>query len=185
MTALALRPAFATTRSVVMLLALYGAIAVYLYEKSSGPFDSPIEGYATVIDGDTLSISGKRIRLLNIDAPEIDQTCGEDRSKLWFCGESASDEMKKHLAGQKVRCELRGYDHYRRLLGLCALPDSSEINAWAVREGWAVAYGLGDTYKKEEAEASRAQHGIWSSQFIRPSLWREQGPHDNKLYEGD
>jgi endonuclease YncB( thermonuclease family) len=115
----------------------------------------------------------------------LDQTCGEDRSKLWFCGESAADALKKRISGHDLRCEVRGFDRYHRFLGLCSADDGTDINAWAVREGWAVAYGPGHVYQDEESKASRAQRGIWSSQFIRPSQWREQGRHDNKLYEGD
>jgi len=176
---------FSMVRSVVLLLALYGALGFYFYEKSSKSFVNEVEGVATVIDADTIVIAGKRIRLVDIDAPELDQTCGEDRSKIWLCGESAADAMKKHLAGQIVSCSVRGYDRHHRLLGLCSLPDGSEINRWAVREGWALTYNLDNVYENEQREASIALRGIWSSKFIKPSEWRAQGYHDSAFYTGD
>jgi endonuclease YncB( thermonuclease family) len=36
-----------------------------------------IKGKAKVIDGDTIKIEEKKIRLFGIDAPEINQTCGK------------------------------------------------------------------------------------------------------------
>ena len=37
-----------------------------------------VSGSAKVIDGDTLEVSGKRIRLFGIDAPEASQICERD-----------------------------------------------------------------------------------------------------------
>jgi len=172
-------------RSVVLLLALCGSIGFYAFEKRTSRFADHVEGVAIVIDGDTLVVAGKHVRLVDIDAPEIDQTCGEDRSRIWLCGQSAAEAMKKHLANRTVRCQVRGYDRYHRLLGVCSLPDGSQINRWAVQNGWALAYSLGDTYEKEEREASAASRGIWASKFIRPSEWRAQSHHDAAFYTGD
>jgi endonuclease YncB( thermonuclease family) len=52
-------------------------VAFYAYshrKTDSRPF---IIGKAWVVDGDTIEISGIRIRLEGIDAPEWEQTCGE------------------------------------------------------------------------------------------------------------
>ncbi|MBY0380746.1 MAG: thermonuclease family protein [Xanthobacteraceae bacterium] len=172
-------------RSAALLIALYGALGYYLYETSSGAVATHVEGIVTVVDGDTLVITGKRLRLVDIDAPELDQTCGEDRSKIWLCGESSAEAMRKHLAGQVISCNVRGYDRHHRLLGLCSLPDGSDINSWAVREGWALTYNLDNAYEKEQRDASIASRGISSSKFIRPSEWRAQGYHDAASYTGD
>ena len=46
-------------------------------------------GIANVIDGDTIIISGVKIRLHGIDAPEIKQLCVDPYNNKWKCGISA------------------------------------------------------------------------------------------------
>ncbi|WP_348643025.1 thermonuclease family protein [Mesorhizobium sp. B2-6-5] len=43
-------------------------------------------GRASVIDGDTIEIHGKRIRFNGIDAPESSQTCADGNGKAYRCG---------------------------------------------------------------------------------------------------
>jgi endonuclease YncB( thermonuclease family) len=136
-----------------------------------GGAERVIVGKAWVVDGDTIHVAGLRIRLLGIDAPESAQTCIDGVGKAWLCGRAATHELVKHLAGRRLRCQSVGHDRYRRVLAVCALPDGSDLNAWLVREGWALAYGY---YRAEEAEAKAAKRGIWASTFIPPWEWRRQ-----------
>ena len=73
-----------------------------------------------------------------------------------------------------LRCQPKAIDRYGRTIATCLLPDGSDVNAWLVREGWAVAYGFTRIYAAEEAEAKTAKRGIWSGSFIYPSEWRRQ-----------
>jgi endonuclease YncB( thermonuclease family) len=133
-----------------------------------------IVGKAWVIDGDTIDVARVRIRLLGIDAPESDQTCTDPEGKRWYCGHAATHVLIRHLAGHRLRCGAVGFDKYHRTLAVCALPDGADVNAWLVREGWAVAYGH---YRAEEAQARAAKRGIWTSSFIQPAQWRRQHRH--------
>ena len=45
-----------------------------------------------IIDGDTISIAGERVRLHGIDAPELDQTCDIQGKKL-KCGQLAKEVL--------------------------------------------------------------------------------------------
>lgn len=48
-----------------------------------------------------------------------------------------------------------------------------DINAWLVREGWALAYRrYSRAYVDEELAAKVARRGIWRGEFIRPWDWR-------------
>ena len=77
-----------------------------------------IEGPARIVDGDTIDISGQRIRLNGIDAPESRQTCIMD-NQLWRCGEAATEALRRLIGNSPVRCEDQGSDRYGRMIGQC------------------------------------------------------------------
>ena len=54
------------------------------------PALADVAGIPTVIDGDTLEVHGRRIRLHGIDAPESRQLCRLD-GKPWQCGEGCGE----------------------------------------------------------------------------------------------
>ena len=62
-----------------------------------------ITGPARVVDGDTLRVRDRKIRLSDIDAPERRQTClgtmGEFR-----CGLQATAVLRAIIGEQEVRC---------------------------------------------------------------------------------
>jgi endonuclease YncB( thermonuclease family) len=138
------------------------------------PPSAAISGRPWVIDGDTIEIAGTRIRLEGIDAPETEQTCTDTRGQPWPCGKAATRELKAHIAGRDVTCASVGYDRYRRVLAVCSLAGEGDINAWMVRQGFAVAYGYSGTYRAEQDAAQAARRGIWAGSFLPPSEWRRR-----------
>jgi hypothetical protein len=75
--------------SIVLAACLIGFYAYYHRSARNGRNAEPrpaIIGKAWVIDGDTIEISGTRIRLEGIDAPESNQTCTDPKGKTWPCG---------------------------------------------------------------------------------------------------
>ena len=60
------------------------------------PSDLPekLEGFAGVSDGDSLVISGTRIRLIGLDAPEGRQYCTRS-GRQWACGEAAARALPR------------------------------------------------------------------------------------------
>ncbi len=50
-----------------------------------------IHGIAKVIDGDTIVIKGKKIRLFGIDAPEMKQICFNELNNPYPCGREAKE----------------------------------------------------------------------------------------------
>lgn len=131
--------------------------------------DERLAGDAYAIDGDTLAMDGRRIRLLGIDAPELGQICHRD-AVAFRCGEEARRALRALIAGQKVSCLARGRDRYDRSLAACTVR-GEDIGASLVRRGLAVAYG---SYEAEEREARAARLGIWAGPFETPQAWRRR-----------
>jgi endonuclease YncB( thermonuclease family) len=133
---------------------------------------SPIIGRPWVIDGDTIDVSGMRVRLEGIDAPESGQACTDARGQSWPCGMKATQELRAYLGNRELSCAPEGYDRYRRVLAICSLA-GSDVNAWMVRQGWALAYGYAGTYQSQQDEARAAKRGIWAGTFTAPQQWRQ------------
>jgi endonuclease YncB( thermonuclease family) len=58
------------------------------------------------------------------------------------------------------------------------------VNAWLVRQGWAVASGFSGIYASEEAEAKAEKRGIWAGTFIAPREWRRQKANGPRHFFG-
>ena len=73
-------------------------------------------------------------------------------------------------------------DRYGRAVAVCKRGDF-EINAEMVRLGWAVAYSRHSlSYVRLEAEARRAQRGIWAGRFETPEDYRAR---QQRLVQGN
>jgi endonuclease YncB( thermonuclease family) len=128
-------------------------------------------GQASIIDGDTIEIHGQRIRLFGIDAPEHDQLC-EAGGNQYRCGQQASFALADQIGKQTVDCVPRDVDHYGRVVAVCSAA-GEDLNAWMVRQGWALAYRHYSTaYVADEDAADLAGAGIWRGTFIAPWDWR-------------
>lgn len=147
---------------------LLAATAIAL---SLGWFDrAPVEirGRAEAVDGDTLRIGNQRVRLVRLDAPELDQTCLDSDGGEWACGMAARSFLAGLLKRDDATCLRSGWDAYGRSLAACAL-GGEDIGGQIVAAGWAIAdFG----YAAEERAASAARLGIWSGRFTAPAEWR-------------
>lgn len=156
-------------RSAFCLAAVLAAIACAAQAGSS-----VVSGVATVIDGDTIDIHGTRIRLHAIDAIESRQRCFLEDGREWRCGKDSAFALADFIGRQPLRCEVNDIDRYGRLVAVC-YKGETDINAWLVRNGWALAYRrYGRDYVAEEEMARREKRGIWRSRFVAPWDWRRQ-----------
>ncbi len=133
-----------------------------------------IAGEASVLDGDTIEIRGERIRILNIDAPELDQTCvAPSGSDSWNCGRQSARALFKLLSEYTVTCETSGTDYSGRWFAICDVPGMN-IATWMAGQGWAVP---NQDCRCEEVRAwadfaKSRNAGIWNSNFVMPWIWR-------------
>lgn len=132
-----------------------------------------IIGKAKVIDGDTININSKKIRMHGIDAPEIKQNC-TIKKKEWACGKQSAFELKKIINNQITECKVTDIDIYNRYLAIC-LVNGININKMMVKKGWALAYRFySKDYIVEEKYAREYKLGIWIGKFEEPYLYRKK-----------
>jgi endonuclease YncB( thermonuclease family) len=79
-----------------------------------------LTGSARVIDGDTIAIGSRYVRLDGIDAPETDQVCFDPKGDRWTCGVAARDRLSSHIAVGAITCVSHGADRYGRTLAICS-----------------------------------------------------------------
>ena len=133
---------------------------------------SAVRGRARVVDGDSLRIAGVNVRLHGIDAPELHQTCKDERGRNYACGREAKSHLQRLVAGRTVSCRRVTTDRYGRMVALCMV-DGEDIGRRMVRDGWAIAFvRYSRHYVGDERVARRARRGLWRGRFIPPSLWR-------------
>jgi endonuclease YncB( thermonuclease family) len=132
-----------------------------------------ISGIARVIDGDTIEINRKRIRLHGIDAPEQKQKCLDANKLEYACGEYATTFLRTKVQSARVSCNVNGVDRYKRLIAVCYI-GSENINNWLVRRGWAIAYKrYSKDYVSTERKARIERNGVWKGAFVEPWKWRK------------
>jgi endonuclease YncB( thermonuclease family) len=170
----------ADRRAQLVVLGIAALLAAFAYFKARDRKLPPvITGQAAVVDGDTISIGGTRIRLQGTDAPEWEQTCDDAKGASWPCGTKAARELGALIKGVTLTCKTSDFDQYDRVLAECFLPDGTNVNVWLVRQGWAVAFGRSRLYTSAEAEAKAAKRGLWQGAFTRPLDWRERERRPN------
>jgi endonuclease YncB( thermonuclease family) len=144
-----------------------------------------ITGTAIVADGDSIKINNKRIRLVGIDAPEINQKC---KHKIWNeypCGKNSKEFLEALVESSQITCFYSDKDRYKRILGVCYIGDENsvavknkfkglELNSFMVRLGQAVAYiKYSNEYIDDEKYAIENRHGIWDGEFEMPWDYRK------------
>ena len=131
-------------------------------------------GVVRILDGDTLEIlvdrQQHRIRLVEIDAPEVDQD--------W--GNRAKQALAEKVGGKQVRVEVSGTDQHERLMGRIWLGDR-DINREMVTEGHAWLYrqyAKDRSLIRDEDRAIAKGYGLWGMPDpVEPWRWR-QGERD-------
>jgi len=129
-------------------------------------------GRASIISADTLGLAGQEVRLLGIDAPEIEQSCWDASGRSWPCGQRAALTLGTKIGSTIVECKGIRRDRSARLIAVCRTGDTN-LNAWLVAEGWALAYRSQSlAYVQAEEAARELAKGLWAGAFEPPWVWR-------------
>jgi endonuclease YncB( thermonuclease family) len=130
------------------------------------------------IDGATLKSANAEVRIYDIDAPELDQTCTDQEGKDWPCGRAAQARLKALVARPAVDCAPHNRDQFNRIVATCRTSAVLDLGEALVREGLAINFG-GDkegSYAAAEADAQAAKRGLWRGRLQRPADWRQAHP---------
>ncbi len=133
-----------------------------------------LSGSAYVIDGDTLVIHGRHVRLFGIDAFEHDQVCGR-----FACGTQASSVMRGLTQAIVLTCEQQDINPYGRMVATCQTSAGMDLGREMVRRGLAVAYRhFSLRYLGDEDYARTHRLGAWAYGFDSPQTWRRLHPRN-------
>jgi endonuclease YncB( thermonuclease family) len=127
------------------------------------------KGVAQIVDGDTLRIDGVKLRLIDVDAFELDQTCLYGR-RVYSCGLDAVHYLATLIKGREVACEGDDRDRFGVPQVVCYV-EGFDLGQAMVREGWAVPF-ISHQYDWERDRAQAERRGAWAGRFIYPRYWR-------------
>jgi len=150
-----------TTRNSILLafplVLLLSACSSEVEAKAVPRSADTIAGTASVVDGDTIEIHGKRIRLSGFDTPERGATCGAVNVY-----EKAAFALSDFIGERTVTCDVAGADQYDRLVATCST-GGTDLGDYIVKLGWGrdwPQYSHGK-YADEEQSARAAKAGLW------------------------
>ncbi|WP_318527954.1 thermonuclease family protein [Lentibacter sp. XHP0401] len=131
-----------------------------------------VAGRMDIVDGDTLHVSGKTVRIFGIDAPEAGQTCKTRDGTTWACGKWVSDTVRKAFQGKFARCVEIDRDRYDRIVARCDV-NGTDMGRWLVQQGLAFAYRkYAMDYDLDEKGAAVNDRGLHASLVENPADFR-------------
>ena len=141
-------------------------LAVILFWGSRGEA-ATLTGRPIVLDADMVIMSGERIRLKGIDAPETTQRCLDAEEQSYPYGQAATNALIDKIGVSSLTCIGDTRDRYKRLLATCYLGGLA-VNGWLVQQGYALAYRKYCTRYVAEEEANALKRGVWSRELTPP-----------------
>ncbi len=141
-----------------------------------------LSGEAVAVSGDTLEIAGETVRLRGADAPGLGQVCRRATGIEWRCGLLAKLELARRIEGRSVVCDGDERDEFGQRTARCEV-DGSELGAWLVERGWALAASKG--HARAESEAREAGRGLWHDRFTPSADWRLAAALPHRAEDGN
>ena len=112
-----------------------------------------------VVDGGTLRLGDRVLRLYGIEVPARGQACGV----VVDCGGMAAAELARLVRDRALECRIQGQDRFGRAFGICRA-GGVEVNASLVAAGWAEADAVAmPALAPLEAAARSGRRGMWET----------------------
>lgn len=122
-----------------------------------------------IVDGETIGLGDKIVRLAGISAPMRGETCRSGAGEAFDCGAAAAAALTRLVAGQAVTCRIVGQDGFGRGLGQCEAA-GADLNRAQVSGGFALASS--GALRGPENAAREAASGLWAHGAGAPPGWR-------------
>ena len=121
-----------------------------------------LQGFAYIIDGDSLVIQKTQIRLYGVDAPEMNHPYGK----------KAKWALVSMCKGQKILAEVLFEDDYGRTVARCHLPDGRDISAEMVKLGLALDW----------PKYSKGEYSSLEIPDVRKKLWLADARQKGRMH---
>lgn len=111
------------------------------------------------LSGGEIKLSGRRIRLEGIDAPETAQLMGPE----------AKAALKEAISGRELEIEIVGKDRHGRDLAIVKMPDGRSVQDWLIERGLAVFDEnyykpvTNEDWLKSQRKARESRLGFWAT----------------------
>jgi micrococcal nuclease len=127
---------------------LFVAAAFAVLTTVSGAVPAIVEGPATTVDGDTVTVGSYTVRLKGVDAPEN-----------WMKGGPEATAFMRSIVGDWLKCELTGEKTRGREVGFCRNKAGQDTAEEITKKGLALCCPrYSERYcKLEQTEAQRRQ----------------------------
>jgi endonuclease YncB( thermonuclease family) len=118
-------------------------------------------GQVAVVDGGTLVLRGRVVRLLGVEPPMRGATCKAANGSFVDCGAAATNALAALVRGASVGCQTRGQDELGRPFATCEAT-GTDLNRAQVAAGWARAGDALPSLKRVEDQARAGHRGLWA-----------------------
>ena len=164
--ALGLRPTLVAGAALVLVV---GGVA--LLSMPSAPFGrvpaesvrlSVAPALVAVVDGETLRLDDRVVRLAGVAAPPRGRGCQAADGRRFDCGAAAAEGLARLVADRALTCTLAGRDRSGLQQATCTA-GGAELNRAVIAAGWARAEHAPPALAAAEQEARAAGRGLWQS----------------------
>ncbi len=115
-----------------------------------------------VVDGATLRLQNRVVRLLGVEPPMRGATCKTRDGNGFDCGAAATNALAALVREMPVACRTRGADDLGRPYAECEA-SGTDLNRAVVAAGWAKADRAVPALQQEEARARAERRGLWAT----------------------
>jgi endonuclease YncB( thermonuclease family) len=111
-----------------------------------------------VVDGGTLRLNDRVVRLSGVNPPTRGTTCGTGED----CAAASANALAALVREAPVACRVTGKDGLGRAFAVCET-SGTELNQAVIAAGWARADDHHPTLRQAEATARAERRGAWAS----------------------